>query len=394
MKMDNCKRFLAALFVLFLFVNTLRSNVYEKTMALSTLLAQKADIEDVITVNYLEKNFANEYFYKREFIDVNGIVAKLLNIKSLYSDMGMYITDDKYIVSSSPYTTTDYEFEETVSFNDFLNDNGIKLIYVNEPTKYTDDSFFETEFGIETYSNRNMDLFLNRLRSANVNVIDIRDNIKNEGLEIKDLFYRTDHHWTIPTGLWATKIIADGLNEKCGYSIDTSIYNIENYECSEYKECWLGEQGRKLAETYVGLDDFTEVKPKFETSYTFKDHGIIYQGTFDDFIDESFYNFQNDIYETSSWYYSYATIDCINNNVADGKILILGDSYEHAMMPFLSLGVHEVDFLLARDFDSSFGLRDYIINNGYDTVIVAFAQSVLGAHDDETNVNYTAYEFD
>ena len=102
--------------------------------------------------------------------------------------MGMYITDNGYIVSSSKKTTTDYEVEQTIAFRDFLDANGVYLLYVNEPTKYDDDSLFSKSFGVETYSNRNMDLFLSRIREAGVNAIDLRESIHQEGIKIADLF--------------------------------------------------------------------------------------------------------------------------------------------------------------------------------------------------------------
>ena len=124
-----------------------------------------------------------------------------------------------------------------------LEANGVNLLYVNEPTKYLDDNLFSNEFGVETYSNRNMDLFLSRIRDAGINTIDLRDNIVEENIDIEDLFYRTDHHWTTPAGLWATQMIVQGLNDTCGYDIDTSIFDKDNYNFTEWKDCWLGEQG-------------------------------------------------------------------------------------------------------------------------------------------------------
>jgi hypothetical protein len=240
-----------------------------------------------------------------------------------------------------------------------------------------------------------MDKFLSRITEAGIPVIDLRDNIAEEGLNVRSLFYRTDHHWTTRAALWATRIIAAGLNDVCGYQIDLSVYDESNYTFKDWSECWLGEQGRKVAETYVGLDDYTEIKPDFPTSYTFKPgNGDNYEGTFDDFINEDFYNLETDVYENKSWHYSYSQINCINHNVESGKVLILGDSYEQVTEPFISLGVHEVDSLILRDCSDSFSLRDYILENGYDTVIICYAQFMLGAHDNPSSANYKMYSFE
>lgn len=72
----------------------------------------------------------------------------------------------------------------------------------------------------------------------------------------------------------------------------------------------------------------------------------------------------------------------------------MGDSYEQVTEPFISLGVHEVDSLILRNYDSSFNLRNYILENGYDTVIIAYAQFMVGAHDDESSANYRMFTFE
>lgn len=395
-KERDTKNLTALLFAVFLFMGFLKSGSYSEIQKIADYLQQDEDCskeDGFITIDMLEKEFTEGIWKRRELINLSGSIAKGLNIRGFYNDKGIYVMDGNYIVSPSAYSSTDYDYNETVGLKQFLDENDIHLLYVNEPTKYIDDSIFRNEFGVETYSNRNADTFLARIREAEIPVIDLRDNIKSEGLNVKDLFYRTDHHWTTRTGLWATQIIADGLNEYCGYDIDTSVYDESNYIITEWKECWLGEQGRKLAETYVGLDDYTEIKPNFPTTYTFKTSEEGEEGTFDDFIDESVYYSDMDLYK-NSWHYSYKQRNCINNAVEYGKVLILGDSYEQVTQPFLSIGVHEVDSLILRNCDESFDLRNYILENGYDTVIICYAQFMIGAHDDPGSANYPMFSFE
>ena len=390
------KRLIGIAFIIMLSVWYIKSDSNTAAVSMINYLRQdNYNIERAVSIDSIESGFNTVLWKQRDLIDINGLMAKTLNMHGYYSNLGMYITNNDYIVTSSIKTTTDYEYEQTVDFRDYLETNGVQLLYINEPTKYDDDSLFRDSFGVESYSNRNIDLFLRRIREAGVNTIDLRDNIHQEGLEVSKLFYRTDHHWTTPAGLWATRIMADGLNRYCGYSIDLSIYDQDNYEFKTYTNCWLGEQGRKVAATYVGLDDYTEVKPKFETSYIFKNaDGTTYDGTFDSFINEEIYNTENNVYENGSWHYSYSRIDCINNRAETGKILIIGDSYDHVTQCFLSLGVHEVDSLIRRDYDDTFSLRNFIINNDYDTVIIAYAQFMVGAHDSPSSANYRMFSFD
>lgn len=389
------KKLIALIFIIFLFIAFIKSGSYEMTNKLSGYLAQdNLENPEAITIDEIENEMSSSIWHQKELIDLNGSMAQKLNMQGFYGDMGMYVTDDKYIISVYKQTATDYEVDQIKSFNEFLDKNGIHLLYVNEPTKYIDDRMFETDFGVETYSNRNMDLFIKRIRDVGIDAVDLRENILDENINISDLFYRTDHHWTTRAGLWATQIIATGLNKYCGYDIDTTIYNHDNFEFIDWEKCWLGEQGKKVGAAYVGLDDYTEIKPRFETSYTFKLADDIYEGTFQDFIDEEVYNIENDVYENASWHYSYQQKNCVNNNVEYGKLLILGDSFESVTEPFISLGIHEVDSLVLRNYDESFDLRDYILENGYDTVIVCYAQFMLGAHDVPSSANYRMFSFE
>ncbi len=133
----------------------------------------------------------------------------------------------------------------------------------------------------------------------------------------------------------------------------------------------------------------------FETSYTFfNDDGTTYEGSFDNFVDEAVYDTENDVYENASWHYSYHRINCINHNVEAGKVLILADSFDQVTHCFLSLGIHEVDSIILRNYNDSFSLRDYILKNHYDTVIIAYAQFMVGAHDNSSSANYRMFTFE
>ena len=392
------KRVLAFLFMAVLALWFVKSDSYKTVITLVDYVKQeflkpvRTGTEDAAAIGGIEEDFTSGLWKRTDMIDFSGQMAKLLHMQGYYSDQDIYITDSGYIVDRSAKTTTDYEVEQTVALRDFLAENGVHLLYVNEPTKYMDDALFRDSFGIETYSNRNMDLFLSRIREAGVNTIDLRDNIRDEGLDIRDLFYRTDHHWTVPAGLWAAGIMADGLNRTCGYHIDLSVYDPENFEMTEWKSCWLGEEGRKVGAKCVGLDDYTEVKPGFETHYTFKDGS--YEGSFDEFVDEDVFDPENNVYDSNSWHHAYSRINCINHDAEDGRVLILGDSYDSVTHCFLSLGIREVDSIIRRNYAEDFDVRKMILENGYDTVIIAYAQFMVGGHDDPTSSSYLMFTFD
>lgn len=331
---------------------------------------------------------------KNTLIEISGLVMKECGVQSYYnSTYGMNITSNGYNVGSYAKTSTDFEVEQMIAFKQYLDSQGIHLLYVNEPAKYIDDSFYEEEFGGASYLNRNADLFLSRIAEAGIDVLDLRTNIQEEGLDPLSLFYRTDHHWTVPASKWAAEKIAERLNQAYGYHIDMGLYEDENFNSSEYKNAWLGEQGKKMAKSYIGLDDYVMMEPKYGTSYTIARPDGEVTGDFGLFINKGIYSVQMDPYMASSWHYSYYAynMEMIHNEQADyGKVLVLGDSFETSMLPFLTLGIQDVRLVVPRDLGDR-SVRELVAEEDYDTVIIAYVQSVIGAHDEEGNADYRMF---
>lgn len=349
----------------------------------------------------MKTNFTNDIVFHSDFIDLNGWMTKVLGVKSMYSSQYINVADNGYILGWYLENSAEYEIAEINDFYNFLTDNNINLLYVNKPIKYMDDKYTLEQFGKISYGNANMDKLLTGISEAGVNILDMRERISEENLDVFELFYKTDHHWTVPAGLMCAKEIAVELNDKFGYDICMDIYADENFEYMHYEDSWLGEQGRKVAVSYVGLDDFTEVKPLQETNFTvMKNNEIVSQGAFVDvMVDETVYapfrDGNYDVYSGDTWHYSYAPFGIsgakiINDDVETGKILYLGDSYDHVVLPFLALGVHEVDAYILRNMEGS--IRDIIEAEEYDTVIIAYAGSMIGNHTVETNANYRMFD--
>lgn len=333
---------------------------------------------------------------EKRLIDGNGAVAKMLHMRGYYSDLGIYITDDLSIISKSDQTTTDYEYQQMCQFKDFLDQQDIQLLYVNAPVKYLDDSVFQKEFGLDSYSNQNSDKLLSRMKDADIECLDLREEIKQDHMEISQMFYRTDHHWTTRSGFWATRKIAETLNDKFGYHIDMALYDESQYRITEYSQKWLGEQGRKIALSYAGLDDYTFMEPKFSTDLTFYNKDQKQEGDFGILVDKTRLNSDQDVYDAQSLHYTYlpgvtSTAEIQNHKKKSGRVLLLADSYMHVVMPFLSLGVSDLSMCAPRYYR---GVRKLIKERKVDTVVILYAQFMIGAHDDPDSANYNQFTFD
>ncbi len=356
---------------------------------------QKTD-EEEMGFSEFSGQFSDTLFFKEQMVDRNGAVAKQLGLTERYNQDNMYVLDNGYIIGVYDYTSTDYETEQVTGFRDFLQSRGISLLYVNEPVKYTDDAAISEILGIGTYPNDNADRLLARLEEAGVETLDLRKTLPGD--DPFGWFYKTDHHWTAETGKNAARCIAEKLNADLGYSIDLSNYADENLVSTFYSQSWLGEQGRKLGETYAGLEDYTLITPAYDTSFTITINDAVLVGSFDEvLVNQAVLYPENneDIYNAPSWHYAYHGNDGpIINNWNDGgkKILVLGDSFDAVTNAFLAIGVSEVEGIIMRDYQGS--IRDYIMEKDFDTVVIAYTEFMIGAHDDEESANYRIFDLE
>ena len=130
----NGKRVLALLFILVMALAWVGSSPYTEAGRIYGFLEQQligkdpdidSQTENPITMDNIESEFADSFWQKQSFINLNGAMAKRLGMQGFYSSMGMYITDDQYIVSASEWTATDYEYEEITALKDYLDERGI-----------------------------------------------------------------------------------------------------------------------------------------------------------------------------------------------------------------------------------------------------------------------------
>lgn len=331
---------------------------------------------------------------KYAFEELSGYALRLTGNRSYYQTSdNMSLDLNGYILNGSGYASCEYEIAQMDAFKMYLDSKNIRLLYVNEPSKYLDDKYYEAQFGSESYLNDNMDRFLGAIGDKGIEYLDLRQSASEQELDILEMFYKTDHHWRVPTSKWAASEIVHKMNKDYGYKINEALYDDSNFQFAEFKNAWIGEQGRLLSKALVGMDDYTAVWPAYKTDYTIiRPDGTIENTDFGAFLDTSVY--YNDVvpYDSPLWHYSYqvgwGTLkDCHihNNDMEKGRILVLGDSYETCMVPFLSLGVSDIDFVCLRD--AMISAKEVVEKGNYDMVIMAYAQFMLGSYDREDSDN-------
>jgi len=212
------------------------------------------------------------------------------------------------------------------------------------------------------YGDENSDAFLADLERSGVDTLDLRGTFRDleaGGIPQSQLFYNTDHHWTIPSALKATGIIAEKLNSDYGMNIDLTTFDPENYTFQNMKRSYIGSMGRRVGVRYGGIDDFMLVLPDFKTDLTLKqtDYGATVRsdGSFYDAVIVKDYIENPDLKTNryAAYHGDNEELIFINHLVKQGKILIIKDSFGVPVYSFLSLGVHEVRALDPRLYKGS-----------------------------------------
>ena len=264
-----------------------------------------------------------------------------------------------------------------VKFNNYLTEKGIELIYVQAPVK-TDNITNGGMFDIyKDYNYENANNLISILNQNNVNVLDLREKMKEENIDYLGAFFKTDHHWKPEAGLWASKQISNYMNQNWNMNINLDIFEEEKYSDEIYKKVFLGSQGKRVTLAKTNKEDFNILMPNFETNITVEVPSIEINKTGttrETLIDnELLYNidsYNNSMYDA----YSYGNKDLIytkNNLIKDDeKILLLRDSFSNVVLPYLSLGVENLYSIDQRTFDGS--IKQFIEKNGITKVIILY----------------------
>lgn len=323
-----------------------------------------ADAEEAVEDSFPQKAGVREFY---------GLVNRVLSP----NEIDRTVKDkDGYLRQIVMY---DYDAERAIEkvaeLRDVCAERGTGFAYVSFPSK-SDGTDVGAVYGIDSNSESLRAELQNGLRDNGIDVLDIREEMEYSGLEGKDIFYKTDHHWTTKAGLFAAEQMARFLKEK-GYNASPENLAGEKFTYNDYPNSWFGETGRKYSLKWVGaLDDFTVIRPNYETSFDYSVPGSFdTSGDFSIFVYEGLINSEYNLYDVSL-HYSYMSfagqVNLIrNNNLPEGvKVLIVNDSFSMVNAPFLALGCGEVDLWDVRSNPES--LYEHIKNSDYDIVMVAY----------------------
>ena len=256
---------------------------------------------------------------------------------------------------------------------------------VNIPKKY------EGVFGDNFYKKYNASM--KYLKDNGVDYLSTTEIINNSGIDRKDLFFKTDHHWLPQTGLWMTKELAEKLNNEYGYNVDISKLEIENFDVTYFESPFLGSIGGKVTEVYSECEYLPVLTPKYDTNLTVTIPELGYEktGKFQDTIYD-YAAISDDPYNCQYFFYAYGERKLVtikNNNLHNGKrILVIKKSMANVITPFMSNIAEYVDVIDLRHFKGS--IQSFIEQTNPDTISVIYSAAGFANDDDNTK---TAFNF-
>ncbi|MGP1569359.1 MAG: alginate O-acetyltransferase AlgX-related protein [Eubacteriales bacterium] len=328
-----------------------------------------------------ESVVSDKAFLAPMYIEEYGFIQKLA-LKKVLADAGYgEIYKTKYNQITFKIDKKDDEVEaaflKVQTLKKELDASDIPFLYVQAPFKLSGakNDLPKTR---NDFSDYNVDKFLNLLKENNIDYIDLRKCLRENGKTPKELFYDTDHHWKIETAFDATNLIEKKLNEDYGFSIDEKYSNIDNFKQKITKKCFLGSMGRRTGMIYAGLDDFNLITPDFDTDYTLTQiengNETVYNGSFEKAILSSEYvsdkKFDPYLNRYAVYHGDNEQLVFKNNLVNKGKVMIIKDSFGIPVYSFLSLGVNEVRALDLRLF--KFSVSEYAMKHKPDIVLLMY----------------------
>lgn len=323
------------------------------------------------------------------FVNLNGLYQRILQRRYIYDadpSNDLVITKEKQLVSvSSPVSDKELEAsaQELRESADWLAAREIPLVYVQAYTKMclSED---DTMPGLKNYSYGKVERFLEYLHKKGIDYIDAREIINKPAA---DVFYKTDHHWKNDACFELMGGIYNHLNNNYDFQINKDYYDSGNYSFELHKDAFLGAEGRRTGIYAVGLDDFLEIKPLFDTSFNVeisdKDaQSTSRSGSFEDAImdrskDLGQYSFEDSAYYTY-WGGDYGRVHITNNKAIDEKkVLIIKDSYAIPVTALMTPAFSSMDIIDVRYYNDDKSIKEIITEEKPDAVIYIYGIGYL-----------------
>lgn len=321
--------------------------------------------------------------FKNEFISGFGLYQKLIGKKTF--DDFITVKDENGHLQQPTLELLDTKALNAYSENLeelYLEtkNKGIPFLYIQSDYQYVET---KTNLPYDMVDKKNdiINSFLSSISKKGIPLLDLRNSKLIMDLNYDEMFYKTDHHWSIDYSFNAVTLILKEINNLYKIDIDKSekVTNIENYEALILEDSFLGSLGIKIGPNYAGKDDFKVLIPKYDTDLNFY---MYIDGKLEMERKGDFSNTMIDIEKLQSKYvnkyntFLYGGYDenIIINNLSSNKlkVLLISSSYGRQLTPYLSLAFKEVYYIDPQIDRFDRNVLEYIEEINPDMVLVLY----------------------
>lgn len=263
-------------------------------------------------------------------------------------------------------------------FYKYLSGQNIPMFYMTNVLPVSD--IGSLPCGVVDYSRENAIELYNSISRRDIPIMNVREGENVQKIAKEDLFYKTDHHWSMKACFAAYKDCIQTINEQLGWNLDpqNEYTNLDNYSKWERKESFLGSYGVKVGRYYAGKDDFEIFFPDFQTKLDFQKyekHQLVLEktGTFQEAtIDYKVLNDEDYENKYNAFSNGGYVENRIINRMADNnlKVLFISHSYGRPFFPYLSLCFRESRNLDPQEGRYNDSFKEYIDDFKPDIVLI------------------------
>jgi hypothetical protein len=322
-------------------------------------------------INHIKFDFDKDSFLrdKGTYINFSGFMAHLAGDR-FHNDVVKL--KNGHLSGMTKKVDMQLHAQTAKRISDYFNENKISFLYIQAPIKIGQ-SDKELPAGAEDFANENADEFLRLLQKEDVNILDLRKSMREDGLDRYDAFFKTDHHWKPEAGIWANgKIMAYLHDTRMIENFDASWSNLDNFKVTVYKNGFLGSGAQRTGKYFAGVDDINLIYPEnINLTMSVPSEDLIKSGAFFDVMFDP-ERIGGDFHHDSYGAYPYHTNNLVifknDAAVTDKKILLLSDSFGVVMAPYMALQTEDFDFF----FGQAINLQEYIKEHKPDIVMMMY----------------------
>ena len=316
---------------------------------------------------------------KETYINFNGLMARAMGQRGMNNIVKL---DNGHLTPLLQGIDVSVAIRQISKLNEMQAKNGKVFLFVMAPFQVPENEDIIPP-GYIDYSNMNADALLEGLAVNGVPVLDLREEMRKDGLNHSNSFFITDNHWKPETGFWAYTSIIEYLSEN-GMSgpIPDKYIDLESYNIDVRENCFLGNAGKRTGIYYGGLDDFSVITPKYETEIHAEIPSIELDktGSFDEvMIDWTMLELDYFILPSMHSAYSFGPRgfkSYLNEGAPiDLKLMAIGDSFSNIPFTFTPLVFKENDRLDMRHFKGDF--KEYHLEFDPDIVVLLINPSAI-----------------